>query len=68
MFNSSTSILSLCKELYSASSKISEHWLYTENLILFEKNLNLGKWNFAKIHVQRLATINFQQALLQYFS
>lgn len=65
MYDTSTAILNLCKEIYSTYSKISEHWLYTENLILIEKNLNSGKWNLAKIHVERLATVNLQQALLQ---
>lgn len=51
--------------MYSSSSKISEHWLYTENLILIDKNLLSGKWNLAKFHIERLASINIQQALLQ---
>ncbi|CAF0704565.1 unnamed protein product [Brachionus calyciflorus] len=65
MYSTSENIISLCKELYSANTKFSEHWLYTENLIAIEKNSNMGKWNIVKNNVERLATINIQQALLQ---
>lgn len=66
MQSTSQQILSLCKELYATNSKISEHWLYTENIIQIEANLLAGKWSMSKVHVERLASINIQQAFLQF--
>jgi hypothetical protein len=65
MYTTTQSILDFCKELYAVTSKISEHWLYTENLVLIEKNLLAGKWNQCRVHIQKLASINFHQALLE---
>jgi hypothetical protein len=66
MISTSQSIITFCKEIYSQNSKISEHWVYTENLILIEKYMFTGKWNLSKEYIKKLATVNFQQALLQY--
>ena len=66
MTNTSQSIINNCKEIYSRNSKISEHWIYTENLILIEKHMLLGKWNMCRLQIEKLASVNLQQALLQY--
>ena len=65
MYATSQSILDFCKELYSVNTKISEHWIYTENLILIQKNLLSGKWNLCRLHIEKLASISLYQALLQ---
>ena len=64
-FSASQSILSYCKELYSLNTKISEHWLYAESLILIEKHLLSGNWSLSKTHIEKMASINKQQAYLQ---
>jgi hypothetical protein len=66
MISTSQSIINFCKEIYSQNSKISEHWLYTENLILIEKYMLSGKWNLSKEYIKKIATVNIQQALLQF--
>jgi hypothetical protein len=65
MYTTSQSILEFCKEIYSLSSKISEHWIYTENMTLIEKNLLNGKWSLCRLHIEKLASTNFHQALLE---
>ena len=65
MYATTQSILDFCKELYAVSSKISEHWIYTENMVLIQKNLLSGKWNQCRLHIEKLASINFNQALLE---
>lgn len=47
------------------TSKISEHWIYTENSVLIEKNLLNGKWSVCRLYIEKLASINFHQALLE---
>ncbi len=64
MYQASQSILDFCKENYSINSKLSDHWKLTENLILIDKNILNGKWTQARNHVERLAVISIQQALL----
>ena len=64
-YNASQNLIDLCKELYSVYTKTSEHWMYTENLILIEKHMLNGKWSICRIHIEKLATINYQQAVLQ---
>ena len=65
MYTTSQSILEFCKEIYSLSSKIIEHWIYTENMTLIEKNLLNGKWSLCRLHIEKLASTNFHQALLE---
>ncbi len=65
MISTSQNIINFCKEIYTVNSKISEHWLYTESLILIEKYVLAGKWNLSKSYIKKLASINIQQALLQ---
>ena len=67
-FNASQSIINYCKEIYSLNSKISEHWLYAESLILIEKYMLTGNWTMSKNHIEKLASINMQQACLQEMS
>ena len=57
--------MDFCKELYSTTSKISEHWIFTENSVLIEKNLLNGKWTICRLHIEKLASINVHQALLE---
>ena len=63
--SASQEILAFCKEIYSVNTKTSEHWLFTENLIAIEKNLLNGKWNMARMNIQKIASISINQALLQ---
>lgn len=63
-YSISQSILAHCKEIYSTNIKTSQHWMYAENSIAIEKNLLAGKWSLSRFHIQRLASTNFQQALL----
>lgn len=65
MYGASQAIIDYCKEYYSVSTKTSEHWMYTENLIQIEKNLLNGKLSMCRLHIEKVATINFLQALLQ---
>jgi hypothetical protein len=65
MYGASQCIIDYCKESYSTSTKTSEHWLYTESLIQLDKHLLSGKWSMCRLHIEKLATINFLQALLQ---
>ena len=64
-FNASQQILNYCKEIYSLNTKISEHWLYAESLILIEKHALSGNWSLSKSYIEKLASINIQQACLQ---
>ncbi len=61
----SQSIIDHCKEIYSENSKVSEHWIYTENVILIEKYTLAGKWSMCRLQIEKLSSINLQQALLQ---
>jgi hypothetical protein len=65
MYTASQNILEFCKEIYSTNTKISEHWIHTENLVMIEKNMLNGKWTICRMHIEKLASINFHQALLQ---
>ena len=65
MFATAQSILDFCKELYAVTSKISEHWIHTENVVQIEKHLLNGKWSKCRLHIEKLAAINFHQALLE---
>ncbi len=65
MLTTCQSIINLCKEIYSLNNKISEHWLFTENLVMIEKYMLVGKWSLSKVYIKKLASINIQQALLQ---
>lgn len=65
MFSASQNILNYCKEIFSLNTKISEHWLYAESLILIEKHLLTGNWSMSKSYIEKMASINIQQAYLQ---
>lgn len=65
MYTASQNVIEYCKEFYSLNTKISEHWMYSENMIQIEKSLLNGKMCMCRSYIEKLSTINFMQALLQ---
>ena len=64
-YECSQSILDFCKSYHSSSTKQSKNWMLTENMMLFESNLMMGKWAEASMYIGKLASCDWQKALLE---
>lgn len=65
LYQASLTTLEFCKLYFNIHSKTSQHWIYTENMILLEKHFLSGEWNDTRIFIERLSSIDRNQALLQ---
>ncbi len=65
-FDTSQNIIDMSKTYYSKNLKFySQHFLYTDNLILIKKFVLNGQWANAKVCIERLASTNMAKALIE---